>query len=63
MRLRSDIRRGCTDPFEVVVVSHAAQKPIVMEPFNASVSVLPPFLIPMCHTIAPGGEPSELFVR
>ena len=61
MHLRSDISRRCSDPFEAVVFSHAAQKPIVIEPFNSL--VLPLLLNPMCHPIAPGGEPSELYVR
>jgi hypothetical protein len=51
------------DPFEGVVVSHAAQEPFV-HPCEAALSTLLPLLLqPTCHSTAPRGEVFEVIVR
>lgn len=51
------------DPFEVIVVSHAAQEPVIHLSEAAPSTLLPLFVKPTCHSTAPRSETYELLVR
>ena len=51
------------DPFEVIVISHAAQEPVIHFSEAAPSTLLPLFVKPTCHSTAPRSETYELLVR
>ena len=55
------------DPFEVIVVSHAAQEPVISiflkQRRNTPSTLLPLFVKPTCHSTALRSETYELLVR